>query len=142
MPKTARTKRRVTFRLEDSLVQALRALPNQTAFVERTLGRVLGQLCPLCHGTGEVPGVHMTVSDLKALPGRQRLDRAAAFQLKALVRLGRAVMATELELEASREGEQLGFRLARADELLLTGRIPRVTRKGVGSGARDVTLAD
>ncbi len=133
-------KRRVTFRLEESLAQALRALPNQTAFVERSLREALGHVCPLCHGSGEVPGVHMTVSDLKGLPGR--LDRAAASQLKALVRLGRELMATDLELEASRGGEQLGFRLARQDELLLTGLIPRAARRNTPRGSGRVTLAN
>ncbi len=134
-------KRRVTFRLEESLAQALRALPNQTAFVERSLREALGHVCPLCHGSGEVPGVHMTVSDLKGLPGR-RLDRAAASQLKALVRLGRELMATDLELEASRGGEQLGFRLARQDELLLTGLIPRAARRNSPRVSGLVTLAN
>ena len=134
------TKRRVTFRLEESLAQALRALPNQTAFVERSLREALGHVCPLCHGSGEVPGVHMTVSDLKGLPGR--LDRAAASQLKALVRLGRELMATDLELEASRGGEQLGFRLARQNELLLTGLIPRAARRKPAAGSGDITLAN
>lgn len=141
MPKRARVKQRATFRLDESLLEALRTLPNQTAFVERTLARALGQLCPLCRGAGEVPGVHMNVSDLKRLPGRQRLDRAAASQLKALVRVGRALLATDLELEAEREGEQIGFKLARANELLLTGRIPRSRRAGrVEPG--EVTLAN
>ncbi len=83
----------------------------------------------------------MTVSDLKGLPGR-RLDRAAASQLKALVRLGRELMATDLELEATRGGDQLGFKLARQDELLLTGRIPRAAQRTTASGSERVTLAN
>ncbi len=134
-------KRRVTFRLEASLAQALRALPNQTAFVERSLREALGHVCPLCQGSGEVPGVHMTVSDLKGLPGR-RLDRAAASQLKALVRLGRELMATDLELEASRGGDQLGFKLARQNELLLTGCIPRASRRDTPRRSGLVTLTN
>ena len=134
-------KRRVTFRLEASLAQALRALPNQTAFVERSLREALGHVCPLCQGSGEVPGVRMTVSDLKGLPGR-RLDRAAASQLKALVRLGRELMATDLELEASRGGDQLGFKLARQNELLLTGRIPRASRRDTPRRSGLVTLTN
>ena len=125
-------RQRVTFRLESELVEALRQLPNQTAFVQRVLREALGRVCPLCDGTGEVPGVHLEVSDLKNVL-HPRLDRTAAAQLKALVRLGRQLMATELNLEAE-DGEQLGCRLARDDQLLLTGRIPR--------GAQDVTLAN
>ena len=141
MEKALHTKRRVTFRLEESLAQALRVLPNQTAFVERALRGALEHVCPLCHGSGEVPGVHMTVSDLKGMPG-QRLDRSAASQLKALVRLGRQLMATNLELEPSRGGGQLGFRLAREDQLLLTGRIPRAGPSRSPRKARAVTLAN
>ena len=125
-------RQRVTFRLESELVAALRQLPNQTAFVQRVLREALGRICPLCDGSGEVPGVHLEVSDLKNVR-HPRLDRTAAAQLKALVRLGRQLMATKLYLEAG-DGEQLGFRLARDDQLLLTGRIPR--------GAQDVTLAN
>ncbi len=125
-------RQRVTFRLESELVAALRQLPNQTAFVQRVLREALGRVCPLCDGTGEVPGVHLEVSDLKNVR-HPRLDRTAAAQLKALVRLGRQLMATELCLEAG-DGEQLGFRLARDDQLLLTGQIPR--------GVQDVTLTN
>jgi hypothetical protein len=45
-------------------------------------------------------------------------------QLKALVRLGRALMATDLTLQADSGGTSLGFRLARQDEELLAGTIP------------------
>ena len=75
--------------------------------------------------------MHLAISNLKRMP---RLDRTAAVQLQALVRLGRQLMATELALEASREGEPVAFRLAREDQLLLTGCIPR--------GERDLTLAN
>jgi hypothetical protein len=67
--------------------------------------------------------VHLAVSNFKGLPG-PRLDRSTAAQLKALVRLGRQLLATELALEPSSEGDDLGFRLAREHEVLLAGRIP------------------
>ena len=121
---SSETKSRMTFRLPADVATALRELPNQTAFVEQTLREALGRLCPLCHGTGEAPGVHLEVSNFKLLPVR-RLDRASAAQLKALVRLGRQLLATELELVASTDGSDLDFRLAREDEVLLAGRIPR-----------------
>ncbi len=115
-------KTRVTYRVGSDVADALRQLPNQTAFVERTLREALGHVCPLCHGTGEASGVHLSVSDLKRQP--RRLDRAAAVQLKALVRLGRQLLATELELDASGRDAGLQFRLAREDQLLLRGIIP------------------
>lgn len=114
----------MSFRLEPELARALRDLPNQTAFVEQVLREALGRLCPLCHGTGAPPEVHLEVSNFKGLPV-ERLDRASAAQLKALVRLGRQLLATDLELEVAPEGAGLGFRLAREDEVLLAGRIPR-----------------
>jgi hypothetical protein len=123
MKSDVRHKQRVTFRVDPELAQALRRLPNQTAFVERVLREALGRVCPLCEGTGEVPDVHLSVSNFKDLPIR-RLDRSAAAQLKALVRLGRALMATELTLQADSGGTRLGFRLARQDEQLLAGTIP------------------
>jgi hypothetical protein len=124
MANRIRAKQRVTFRVDPELAGALRNLPNQTAFVERVLRDALGRLCPVCAGSGEVPDVHLAVSNLKKLEGR-RLERETAAQLKALVRLGRQLLATDLELVASSADGELEFRLARSNELLLTGRIPR-----------------
>jgi hypothetical protein len=131
MSTRSRAKQRVTFRVDPELAGALRHLPNQTAFVERVLREALGRLCPVCVGTGQVPDVHLAVSNLKMLAGR-RLERDTAAQLKALVRLGRQLLATNLVLETSPEDGELEFRLARSNELLLTGRIPR--------GQSDLTL--
>jgi hypothetical protein len=126
-----RSKQRVTFRVDRELASALKHLPNQTRFVEQVLREALARICPLCAGSGEVRDVHLDVSNLKKL-AVGRLDRVRAAQLKALVRLGRQLLATNLELEPSRDDGELEFRLARADELLLAGRIPR--------GNRDVSL--
>ena len=117
-------KQRVTYRLDPELAAALRLLPNQTAFVERSLRESLGQLCPLCHGSGEATGVHLMVSNLKRNPAGP-LDRASAAGLRALVRLGRQLLATELALEPCDEGTELAFRLEREDTVLLVGRIAR-----------------
>ena len=130
--KDRRSRERVTFRLDPELVEALRELPNQTAFVEGVLREALGRACPLCDGSGEVRDVHLAVSDFKNLPV-PRLDRAAAAQLKTLVQLGRQLLATDLKLRASHADETLEFSLARENQLLLTGRIPR--------GGPNVTLA-
>ena len=116
-------KQPMTFRLPAGLSAALRELPNQTAFVEGALREALGRLCPLCHGSGAAPEVHLAVSNFKRL-AVGRLDRESAAQLRALVRLGRQLLATDLKLEPT-GGTDLEFRLAREDELLLTGRIPR-----------------
>ena len=124
-----RTKQRVTFRIDPEIGAMLRQLPNQTAFVEQVLRDALARICPMCAGSGEVRDVHLAVSNLKKLTVG-RLDRVSAAQLKALVRLGRQLLATKLELEqSSDEGGDLEFRLARADELLLSGRIPRGNRE-------------
>jgi hypothetical protein len=116
-------KQRVTYRLDPELAAALRHLPNQTAFVERTLREALDQVCPLCHGSGEASGVHLTVSDLKR-SRVGRLDRPTAARLRSLVRLGRQLLATELALEPREHPSELVFRLEREDQILLTGRIP------------------
>jgi hypothetical protein len=131
MSRRSRAKQRVTFRIDPEIGALLKQLPNQTAFVEQVLREALARICPLCAGSGEVRDVHLAVSNLKNY-AVGRLDRVRAAQLKALVRLGRQLLATNLSLEPSRDDGELEFRLARADELLLTGRIPR--------GNRDVTL--
>jgi hypothetical protein len=123
-----RAKQKMTFRVAPDLVRSLRQLPNQTAFVESALRQALGHTCPLCHGTGQTEGVHLAVSDLKELRGVRRIDRVTAARLRSLVRLGRALLATELELElepTDRDDAELGFRLAREDEVLLAGHIRR-----------------
>ncbi len=126
-----RTKQRVTFRIDPEIGNLLRQLPNQTAFVEQILREALAKICPMCAGTGEVRDAHLAVSNLKKL-AVGRLDRVSAAQLKSLVRLGRQLLATKLEIEPSSDEGDLEFRLARADELLLAGRIPR--------GQREVSL--
>ena len=121
MRKTPR--RKVTFRIPPDLAAALHHLPNQTAFVESALRDALGRTCPVCHGPGEAPEAHLSISNLKRVPSG-RLDRESAAQLKALVRLGRQLLATQLDLETSSEEPGLGFRLARDNQVLLAGRIP------------------
>ena len=126
-PTSRPAKTRVTFRVNGDLAGALRQLPNQSAFVERTLREALGQVCPLCHGTGESPARTLVVSDLKQKPF-ERIDRSTAAQLRSLVRLGRQLLATELELLPAADEcpsqHGLSFRLAREDQLLLSGIIP------------------
>jgi hypothetical protein len=119
-------KQKLTFRVDSNLARTLRQLPNQTAFVEAALREALGQTCPLCHGSGRAADVHLSVSDLKGLRGQRRIDREVAAQLRTLVRLGRALLATQLEIESDdRDAQELGFRLARQDEILLSGRLRR-----------------
>ncbi len=113
----------MTFRIPPDLAAALHHLPNPTAFVETALRDALGRTCPVCHGTGEAPGAHLSVSNLKRVRSG-RLDRESAAQLKTLVRLGRQLLATQLDLEPSGEEPGLGFRLARDNQVLLAGRIP------------------
>ena len=119
-------KRKMTFRVDPGLARALRQLPNQTAFVEAALRQALGQICPLCHGTGQTPDVHLAVTNLK---NARRIDRVTAAQLRSLVRLGRALLATELEIApGDPEDAELDFKLAREDEVLLAGRLRRGAR--------------
>jgi hypothetical protein len=121
----ARTKQKMTFRIDPDLARSLRQLPNQTAFLEAALRQALGQTCPLCHGSGRTDDVHLAVSDLKEFRGALQIDRVTAAQLRSLVRLGRALLATQLDLEPSDQDDELGFRLARQDEVLLAGRLRR-----------------
>src|SRR5262249_19075933 len=111
---------RVTFRLEPALVDRLRGLPNQTAFVEAAIRDALARTCPLCDGKGRLADTRLSVSDFRAarLP---RLDRAAALKLRQIVRFGRRMAATRLALESERRREWR-FRLARGEETLLSGR--------------------
>ena len=112
----------MTFRLEPKLALTLRDLPNQTRFVEQALKDALGGVCPVCHGTGRLVKGELRVSDFRAsaLP---RLERDGASQLKGLVRFGRRSLATDLELEQQPGASELGFRIARDDETLLSGRL-------------------
>jgi hypothetical protein len=115
-------KTRVTFRVDSRLATALREVPNQTRFVEKALKDALGKTCPVCRGSGRLAVDSLHVSDFRsaALP---KLERAAATLLKELVRFGKRMQATDLRLEAKRGDENLEFRIARDEEILLRGRL-------------------
>ena len=42
----------VTFKAEDSLMEALRGVPNRSAFIRSAVLAALNSACPLCGGTG------------------------------------------------------------------------------------------
>ena len=115
-------KTRVTFRVDPRLAEALRQVPNQTRFVERALKDALGKSCPMCRGTGRLVGGALRVSDFRAasLP---KLGKAAATPLRGLVRFGKRMQATDLELGAESGSASVAFRIARDDETLLSGRL-------------------
>lgn len=117
-------KTRVTFRVAEDLAEALRDLPNQTAFVEQALRSALGRTCPACDGRGRVQWRSVRVSDFKraALP---RLDREGAVQLKGLVRLARELAASKLDLGKSPRGPGLAFALSRGENVLVRGTVER-----------------
>jgi hypothetical protein len=121
-------KTRVTFRVDADLAESLRQLPNQTAFVERALREALARECPLCDGRGRVGDVALRVPDFRSrrLP---RLGGDAARRLREIVRLGRRVWATELDLARGDAGWR--FRLLRKDEVLLAGDIDDASDRGV-----------
>jgi hypothetical protein len=113
---------RVTFRVPRDLARALQALPNQTAFVEAAIRDALARTCPLCDGNGRVKSSALRVPNFgrARLP---RLDAQAARRLREIVRLGKRVYATDLDLRHDTAGWR--FRLARRDEVLLSGRIDK-----------------
>jgi hypothetical protein len=119
----ADVKTRVTFRIDPLLAAALRALPNQTLFVESALLTALGESCPLCEGRGRVPARMLRISDFK----RQELPRLSsrlALRLREVVRLGRQLLATDLKLTRDDERDDaLSFKLLRHKQTLLSGNI-------------------
>ncbi|MBN1341645.1 MAG: CopG family transcriptional regulator [Phycisphaerae bacterium] len=42
----------ITFKADESLVQAMRAIPNRSDFIRSAILAALDSTCPLCHGTG------------------------------------------------------------------------------------------
>ncbi len=42
----------VTFKVEESLLELMRGIPNRSAFIRTALLAALDSLCPLCRGTG------------------------------------------------------------------------------------------
>ena len=49
---TKKTQEVVTFKVEASLLDMLRGIPNRSAFIRTALLSALDNLCPLCRGTG------------------------------------------------------------------------------------------
>jgi hypothetical protein len=113
-------KTRVTYRIAPDLAASLRALPNQTQFVEDALRDALGAECPLCDGSGRLPTHPLRVSNFKR-QGLPRLKRRRALQLRGVVRLARQMAATDLRLQPI-DGA-IGFMLTRDREVLLRGSI-------------------
>jgi hypothetical protein len=116
-------KTRVTFRVAADLADALRDLPNQTAFVEEALRAALGRTCPSCEGAGRIPWKSVAVSDFRqaSLP---RLDRDRAVQLQGLVRLARKMAASKLDL-ARGQADAFDFVLSRGESVLMRGTLGR-----------------
>jgi hypothetical protein len=114
-------KTRVTFRLPSDLANELRELPNQTQFVQAALREALGVACPLCQGSGRLQARRLQISNFRrcALP---RLERENALELRRLVRVGRQLSATSLELEGAPLGS-VHFVLTRGREVLLSGKL-------------------
>ncbi len=42
----------ITFKVDASLAQAMRAIPNRSAFIRTAVLAALENTCPLCHGSG------------------------------------------------------------------------------------------
>jgi hypothetical protein len=42
----------VTFKVDAALVEALKAIPNRSAFIRAAVASALDSTCPLCQGTG------------------------------------------------------------------------------------------
>lgn len=120
-------KTRVTFRLPQDLADELRELPNQTRFVETALREALGVACPLCEGSGRWQSRRLTVSNFRRR-GLPVLERAGALELRRLVRIGRQLSATGLDLERSVPG--VAFVMTRGREVLLTGQLPLDAQRG------------
>lgn len=121
-------KTRVTFRLPQDLADELRELPNQTRFVETALREALGVACPLCQGSGRWQPRRLAVSNFR----RSRLpvlERAGALELRRLVRVGRQLSATGLQLERSAP-RGVAFVMTRGREVLLTGQLPLDAERG------------
>lgn len=117
-------KTRVTFRVAPDLADVLRQLPNQTQFVEAALRDALGVTCPLCDGSGRFRSSRLKVSNFRtaSLP---TLERGAALELKRLVRVGRELVATRLELQKASHAQGMGFVLLRGEDVLLRGSLKR-----------------
>ncbi|HEY6722789.1 MAG TPA: hypothetical protein VI197_02125 [Polyangiaceae bacterium] len=118
----------MTFRLPQELADELRELPNQTRFVETALREALGFACPLCEGSGRWQARRLTISNFRRR-GLPVLERAGALELRRLVRIGRQLSATALELEPSAPGG-VAFVMTRGREVLLTGQLPLDARGG------------
>jgi hypothetical protein len=111
-------KTRVTFRVAPDLADELRALPNQTAFVEAALREALLPRCPACGGTGRSRSPRLVVSNVREA-ALAPLSRQAALELKGYVRLARRVAATRVEV--TKAGAALRFAVVREHDVLLSG---------------------
>jgi hypothetical protein len=115
-------KTRVTFRIEPDLANALRELPNQTAFVEEALRGALGRTCPVCSGHGRLAMRRLQVTNIRD-SGMDRLTRHQARELQKVFRLGQQVAATQIDLE--KRGGRVRFTMTRDGGSLISGILDR-----------------
>jgi hypothetical protein len=113
-------KQRVTFRVAPDLARKLQGLPNQTLFVEAALRDALARTCPLCDGKGQIDRGRLAVTNF-AHAKIPTLDAESARRLRQIVRLGRRIHATALDVRHGAAGWQ--FSLKQRERLLLSGRV-------------------
>ncbi len=52
MPRNNKRREIITFKADESLLEALRAIPNRSEFIRTAILQALDGACPLCHGSG------------------------------------------------------------------------------------------
>ena len=62
----------VTFKADESLLEALRGMPNRSEFIRNAILTSLERICPTCKGTGTIPA-----DSPIAVAGHQGTERPA-----------------------------------------------------------------
>lgn len=44
----------ITFKVDDELMERLKAMPNRSEFIRRAILEAIDEVCPLCHGMGSL----------------------------------------------------------------------------------------
>lgn len=72
----------ITFKVDPELAEAMRGLPNRSAFIRRAVAAALQTSCPLCGGTGVLDAAQLEHwQRLARTHGLERCERCHAVHL-------------------------------------------------------------
>ncbi|HOX37156.1 MAG TPA: CopG family transcriptional regulator [Candidatus Brocadiia bacterium] len=72
----------VTFKVDQSLMDAMKGIPNRSRFIRAAILSALNNTCPVCNGTGTLtPDQRAMLDEIKGKPVLKRCEECKALRL-------------------------------------------------------------